>query len=356
MKILMLPRYSREGASSRYRMYNYVPHLESEGFTCESYEMLGNDYLRRRYAGRRRFVWYIASAYAHRLAKAIRAESYDLIWLEKEAFPYLPGWFESRLLRSSTPYVVDYDDADFHNYDQNPCWAVRKILGTKIDSIMHDAVLVVAGNPYIADRAYEAGSRRVELLPTVVDLARYPLVPPPEKDVLTIGWIGTPITSRFLQLLRPSLEKLSRGGRLRVLAIGAGNLELGEVPLEIRPWSEETEVADLQRIDVGIMPLTDSPSERGKCGLKLIQYMACGRPVVGSPVGVNRDLITDGVNGFKATTHQEWIDALMVLSRDRDTRIRMGGAGRNLVEKQYCLQVTVPRLAALLRSVTPVRE
>ena len=121
MKILMLPRYGREGASSRYRMYNYVPHLESEGFTCESYEMLGNDYLRRRYAGRRRFVWYIASAYARRLAKVIRAESHDLIWLEKEAFPYLPSWFESRHLRSSTPYVVDYDDADFHNYDQHPC-------------------------------------------------------------------------------------------------------------------------------------------------------------------------------------------------------------------------------------------
>ena len=105
------------------------------------------------------------------------------------------------------------------------------------------------------------------------------------------------------------------------------------------------------------MPLTDSPSERGKCGLKLIQYMACGRPVVGSPVGVNRELITDGVNGFKATTHQEWIDGgPMALSRDRDTRIRMELAGRNLVEKQYCLQVTGPRLAALLRSVIPVRE
>ena len=95
------------------------------------------------------------------------------------------------------------------------------------------------------------------------------------------------------------------------------------VPLETRHWTEDTEVADLQRIDVGIMPLSDSPWERGKCGLKLIQYMACSRPVVGSPVGVNRDLITDGVNGFKAATHQEWIDALLTLSRDRDTRIRM---------------------------------
>ena len=238
MKIVVPPRYSREGASSRYRMYNYVPPLESEGFTCESYEMLGNDYLRRRYAGagRRWSVWYIASAYARRLAKVIRAESHDLIWLEKEAFPYLPSWFESRLLRSSTPYVVDYDDPEFHNYDQHPFRLVRKILGNKIDRIMHDAALVIVGNQYLADRAYACASRRVEILPTVVDLAIYPLVPPPDNEVFTIGWIGTPITSRFLQLVRPSLEQLCRGGRLRASAIGAGNLELGEVPLEIRPF------------------------------------------------------------------------------------------------------------------------
>ena len=219
---------------------------------------------------------------------------------------------------------------------------------------MQEAALVVAGNRYIAERAHAVGCKRVEILPTVVDLTKYSVVPPPDHEVFTIGWIGTPQTSYLLQLVRPAPEHVCKNGRARVLAIGARNLDLGAVPLEIRPWSEETEVADLQRIDVGIMPLSDSPWDRGKCGLKLIQYMACARPVVGSPVGMNSLLISDGVNGFKATTHQEWVDALLALKDEPDARIGMGAAGRRLVESRYCLQVTAPILAGFFRSIGSV--
>jgi len=101
------------------------------------------------------------------------------------------------------------------------------------------------------------------------------------------------------------------------VVIGARGLRLGGVPLEANPWSEGTKAGELRRIDVGIMPLPDCPFERGKCGLKLIQYMACSRPVVGTPVGVNREIITDGLNGYQATSEEEWVEALVRLKRER---------------------------------------
>jgi glycosyltransferase involved in cell wall biosynthesis len=221
----------------------------------------------------------------------------------------------------------------------------------KIDRIMRGSALVVVGNRYLFDRAKAAGARRIEIIPTVVDLDRYPVSPPPENPTFTIGWIGTPLTARYLELVRPALQALCARGEARVVAIGAGPLNWNDVPLEVRPWSETTEVADLQAIDVGIMPLPDSPFERGKCGLKLIQYMACARPVVASPVGVNVEIVRDALNGFTATTNEEWISALCALKDDRPRRWRMGEAGRALVQEHFSLHLTAPRLAHLLQSV-----
>ena len=116
----------------------------------------------------------------------------------------------------------------------------------------------------------------------------------------------------------------------------------------IRDWDEATETGEIGKFDVGIMPLPDNPWERGKCGFKLIQYMACGKPVVASPVGVNREIVVDGVNGFLASSHDEWVRALERLKSDPELRRTMGANGRRMVEEKYCLQVTAPRLHRLL--------
>ena len=121
--------------------------------------------------------------------------------------------------------------------------------------------------------------------------------------------------------------------------------------LDLVKWTQEGEVPFLQTLDVGIMPLTDTPWARGKCGYKLIQYMACGLPVVASPVGVNRDIVEHGVNGFLAETDAEWRSAIETLLADGELRRRMGAAGRRKVEEHYSLQVWGPRVAQMLRSV-----
>jgi len=273
------------------------------------------------------------------------------LWIEKELLPWLPAWGEMLLACLNVPYVVDYDDAVFHRYDLHPNSLIRTLLRHKIDAVMRHAKLVIAGNDYLADRARQVGAAQVEYLPTVIDLNRYNVVPPTENVTFTIGWIGSPVTCHYLHLVQSALQELCIGGSSRLVLVGSGEISLKGVPLEIRSWSEETENKDIQDFDVGIMPLPNNPWERGKCGYKLIQYMASCTPVIASPVGVNQQIIDNGVNGFLASTQSEWIHALETLRVNKSLRESMGKAGRKKVEARYCLQVIAPRLVSLLRSV-----
>src|SRR5205807_2806167 len=142
----------------------------------------------------------------------------------------------------------------------------------------------------------------------------------------------------------------------RFVVVGAREAALDGVPAEFRPWSEATEVEDILRFDVGIMPLPDQPWERGKCGYKLIQYMACARPVIASPVGANSEIVEHGVNGFLATTDEDWRSALDMLHAAPELRARLGAAGRRKVETAYSTRVTAPRLADLLKSARPANR
>ena len=351
IRVLLLCRYGPMAAATRHRFLQYLPFLTEQGFDIQVETLLDDDYLQGLYTQRSLSRTRIARSYVKRLWLLRKSRQFDLIWTHIEALPFVPGWLESMLMPSGVPYVVDYDDAMFHRYDHHPSAVVRTLLGQKIDRVMREAALVVAGNEYIASRAREAGAKRLEMLPTVVDLDRYPVVPANDSEVFTIGWIGSPASAIGLQVVRPALTRFTRMHRTRVVTVGSGNVELGDVPLEIKPWSESTEVEEIQRFDVGIMPLRDEPFERGKNGFKLIQYMACARPVIGSPVGVNQEIINEGENGYWASTTDEWIHALTLLRGDRELRRRQGNAGRRLVEARYSLQVTAPKLAELLRSV-----
>jgi len=219
--------------------------------------------------------------------------------------------------------------------------------------VMAASDLVMAGNPYLADHAQRAGSTRVEIVPTVIDLDAYEVrAEVADKDALCVGWIGTPQTWQALahpvhKVLDPVLTEQSA----LFLAIGAGMQPETTGTFKILPWSEDTEVSLIQSMDIGVMPLPDTPWTRGKCGYKLIQYMACGVPVVASPVGVNRDIVEHGVNGFLAESDEEWRTAVETLLNDADLRYRMGVAGRKKVEEQYSLQVWGPRVAQMLRSI-----
>lgn len=350
MRVLLLSRYGHLGASSRLRSYQYLPYLNSCGFDVTVSALFGDDYVTSMYAGKIS-VTSILKSYLSRVRWLMNVNRFDLVWVEKEMLPWLPAWIELGLFHSGVKLVVDYDDALFHRYDLHRSSAVRFVLGKKIDAVMRRADLVLVGNDYLGERAKQAGARRVEWLPTVVDVSRYTVSSEEAVSPLTIGWIGSPNTARYLKLLVPVLRKLTATYDVRVLAVGANAEQLNDLPIEVRPWSEESEVAEVQRFDIGIMPLPDEPFERGKCGYKLIQYMACGKPVVASPVGVNTQIVQDGVNGFLAASIAQWEQYLAMLCEDKKLRVSLGNAGRARVESEYSLQIAAPRLASLLWSI-----
>jgi glycosyltransferase involved in cell wall biosynthesis len=246
------------------------------------------------------------------------------------------------------PCVVDYDDAVFHRYDMHDNRLIRTLLGKRIDAVMRQATTVVVGNDYLAERARHAGASRIEYLPSVVDTKRYSIR---EKtgDTFRTGWIGSPITAPYLGLIRDALEEATKQFGARLVLIGSGDQDpLPGVAKEVLPWSEDSEVANVQSFDVGIMPLPDGPFERGKCGYKLLQYMACGLPVIASPVGVNSRIVEQGKTGFLASSTVEWLQALVMLSQNATMRSDLGKAGRKKAEQEYSLQITAPRLFKIL--------
>lgn len=352
MKVLLLSRYSRLGASSRYRSYQYLPFLTEKGVDVTVSAFSSDHYLQQLYSQRSTPVGDIARSYFHRFVQLRKARSYDLVWLEYEAMPWLPYFLES-LLYAGLPYVVDYDDAIFHRYDQHPSPLVRQALGKKIDKVMRNAAVVIVGNEYLADHAHMAGAARVELVPTVVDISKYPKTPQPNNALFTIGWIGTPRTARYLESISRALQVVCGDGRAKLVIVGAPDFRIPGVTIEYKTWSEETEIGEMIKFDVGVMPLRDTPWERGKCGHKLIKYMASSRPVIASPVGVNRYLVEHGVTGFLAGEDQsEWVAAITSLREDSLMRERLGVAGRKKVEAAYCTAVTAPRLLQILCSAT----
>ena len=351
MHILLLPKYSRKAASTRCRYLQYIPYLESCGFKCTVSPLFNDEYLEKRFNVGRAGIVNIVLALVNRLTTIIFSFKYDVIILHCEAFPYLTPLLEKYLAFRKIKYIYDYDDAIFHNYDQHSNRLVRWLLKEKIAEVIAGAKGVIAGNKYLANYALKVNSS-VEIIPTVVDLNRFPKQRVYRSDkTFTIGWIGSPSTTKYIEIAAEAISKVCSTGDCKLILIGACNVSLPGINIERRVWSEDDEVENMQGFDVGIMPLPDGPWERGKCGFKIIQYMACSLPVVASPVGVNSEIVESGRNGFLAKSKADWINALNTLRNDKELRQRMGDAGREKVEAQYCLQVTAPKLVAVLQKV-----
>jgi glycosyltransferase involved in cell wall biosynthesis len=344
--VLALTRYERLGASSRIRFLQFMPALEQQGFTFDVQPLLDNDYVRSLYGGPPVGAGSLLRSYGRRFRALHRRMKYDLIWLEKEALPWLPTWMEIARLEG-IPYVVDYDDAWFHRYENH--W-LSPLLGHKIDAVMRVAHTVVAGNDYLARRARQAGARHVEIVPTAIDLDRYRDLPVARgSEAVTIGWIGIPLNAHYLTIIEPALRAVAADAPIKLHVVGAPvPPELAGIPAESFAWSEDSEIARIAAFDIGIMPLHDTPWERGKCAYKLLQVMAAGKPVIASLVGANAQVVQHGVNGFLANTTEEWTQALRALAADPELRRRMGAQARRTVEDRYSAAIVGPRLAAIL--------
>jgi glycosyltransferase involved in cell wall biosynthesis len=282
-----------------------------------------------------------------RVAQLRATRSADAVILQRRL---LPRWQLAMLRRAARVLVYDVDDALFQrdSYSRKgPDSATRR---ARFAATVRAADLVIAGNEYLAARVAEyAATARVEVIPTCVEPARYSVAAHTRVGAdARLVWIGQ---QSMLPSLTAASEQLSAVAaqcncELRVICDVAPTLP--GVRVALRPWTSATETAELAAADIGVSWLPDDDWSRGKCGLKVLQYMAAGLPVVANPVGMHGQLVVDGATGFLAATQGEWAVAVARLAADPALRLRMGRAGREMVENRYSVDVWGPRLAALL--------
>lgn len=345
IKVLGLALYGPLAASTRYRLGQYVDGLADQGVELQIRHLLDNTYLRRTFDGQAKPWLAMLRAGWQRLADLRAQRDYQALMLHCELFPLMPAWAERLLLRQ--PYLYDFDDAFYLKYQTGRLCRLSPILGNKFDSVMRGAAVITAGNQVLLDYAapHNANAR---LLPTVVDTSRYVPRSRTRGREFRAGWIGSPSTAPYLSELIAPLSALGREGPVRLVVIGGRAPQIPNVEIEECAWSENTEVELINSFDVGLMPLPDDAWARGKCAFKLIQYMACGVPVVASPVGANVDVAQPDC-GLLASNDLQWLEALRILRDQPAHAAAMGIAGRELIEQRYSLHRNLPVLADAIR-------
>lgn len=351
MRLLVLPRYARNGPSSRLRHYQFISYLNAAGFVVDIEPLLPDDYLQLLYSGKRWPYWKKIVALLKRLQILAKTSRYDLVWVEKEVLPFFPAWPERFMAWRRVRFVADYDDAWHLRYRESPLPIVRHLFWRKIEFVMRNATLVTAGNSYLEDIAREGGASWIVQIPTVLDPSHYRVASHRERRPVQIVWIGSSLNTRYLVPIAEALAHVCKSGHAELIVVGGRPVELSGVPARFEPWSEQGESELLAAADIGIMPLDNTEWARGKCAYKILQYMAAGLPVVASPIGVNATIVSNDV-GFLATSADEWTHSLSRLINDVELRDQMGRAGRSKVEREFSLSTWGPQLANLLVEAT----
>ena len=287
------------------------------------------------------------SSLRERIRLVRQAGEHDLVILFKTT-----GFsaIDLKLLHRKNPRIIfDYDDAVMFR-EQKYARNIRLREFEKFVRTVEQCSAVVAGNRFLA-RFAEACGKRTIILPTAVDVSKY-RVRDSEPNELTIGWVGLSDGFVYLHAIQPALQQLTRlFPKLKLRVISDKPLHLDGVTVENEQWQLEREQTNLSQFSVGIMPLADTLWTRGKCGYKILQYMAAGIPVVASAIGANRDIVTHGENGFLAATAEDWVRDISTLAADPVLRRKFGIKGRELVEQKYSLDQFANAYITLMRDI-----
>jgi glycosyltransferase involved in cell wall biosynthesis len=325
--------------SSRFRVLQLVPALEKAGIQCTVLApnpSVGGDLAGYKLIRPVRELLRPLSVLS-RLKALPLIKAHDVVVIQKPlnrfGFVAMEKW-----ITMQKPTVFDLDDAVFHN-----AWNLEGIQTRRIARWAHH---ITAGNQYIREALRQP--QKTSIIPTVVDVNRYQMRTDPEGP-FTLGWTGSGSNLRELLLVKESLAEVLRAtkGRLLIISNQRPPKELEDLPIHFIEWSPEVEATGPAEVHVGLMPLRDIPYNRGKCGFKLLQYMARGIPVVTHPIGANAEIVRNHVDGFWAESQHDWTEALLKLSSSKDLRIQMGAAGRSRVEEFYSVQSVVPNLSEI---------
>lgn len=338
IRLLMLTYGAWDHASSRERAVKYKPLLETNSAYHVRWiprvpEQPKNWFAKLLFPVAKRWL-------AIKRFSLMIFRKWDVIFVQRL---FLPNWALRLLKRRRIPIIFDFDDAIYLNapgQSQNQEHTARMIQA---------ASRVIVSSSELNSFCQQNGESPL-IIPTPVDTDRFMPRSEDFDQIFTIGWIGSFWTTKYLNEIADALEAIAKSRSVRLLLIGADpKFTLPGVPAEIVPWTYEDEPEQIQRMSVGIMPLTDDEWARGKGGYKLLLYMSTGLPVVASPVGVNREIVKHGETGFLASSQDEWIQYLIRLCDDPGLCRKMGVAGRSVVEKKYSRDVCFGKLQRCLK-------
>lgn len=340
--VVIAPYPKGEAPSQRFRFEQYLDFFKDQGYTIEFHSFLSDKTWKNLYKDGSFFAkaFGMMGSFWRRFLLMFKLRSANVIFIHREASmigPPIFEWIIAKILRKK--FIYDFDDAIWlPNYsDSNARFQRLKAYG-KVKKIMKWAHVVSAGNQHLLEFAKQYNPS-VRIIPTTIDLENVHSVAT-NQTVSTpiIGWTGTHTTMNYLEEIVPILRELEETYNFvfRVISNQVPTFELKS--LEFIKWNKETEIEDLAKINIGVMPLTDTIWAKGKCGFKGLQYMALEIPSVMSPVGVNTSIVESGKNGFLCSTSEEWKETLINLLENKALRIEIGKAGFQTVKKSYSLK------------------
>jgi glycosyltransferase involved in cell wall biosynthesis len=355
--IALVPNVLGVSPGQRLRIEAWAPYLEKHGwkvdFFCFEDDALHDVLYHRGHMAAKTMG--MVRCWVAQLRRILRREEADVIFVYREAALIGPALLERLAVRDGTPMIYDVDDPMFISA-RSPTsgwFSLLKFAG-KSRRLFRMSSTTTAVNESLAEYARQFAPD-VVVVPNAVDMARYPMRPPATERARVLGWIGSHSTVGNLDLIAGALRSLtaSHGAVLRL--IGAEAPDLPRVDVDFRPWSAETEVADLLTCDVGLSPVPPSEGSTYKTFYKTLQYMAVGLPVVASPRGSNRDLIEHGVTGFFAETKKEWIAAIERLLADSKLREEIGRAARERVVARVSVNHVLPQITSVFEAAAAKR-
>ncbi len=348
--IAVVPYPTGRVPGQRFRIEQWTSQLSALGIKVDFSPFLSAEALnvlyRRGHLVRKTLA--VLAGWARRASALTSIRGFDVAYVYRELAPLAPAFVEGRLARG-TPVLYDFDDAIYlpTASDANP-WTRRFRSASRIGALCRHARRVTVGNEVLAGFA-RRWNCCVSVVPTTIDTASYVVPDRAPNEVPVVGWTGSHTTSGYLEALLPALRRLRASREFELRVVGAALSSCADSFVKCVAWSAATEVADLEPFDVGLMPLQDDDWSRGKCGLKALQYMALGIAPIVSPVGVNRTIVQDGVNGLHASSEAEWVQRIGLLLDRPDLRARLGRAARQTVEQRYSNRVWAPVMANLFR-------
>jgi glycosyltransferase involved in cell wall biosynthesis len=352
MKILFLTQTSKVGASARYRVYQYSEYLKSKGIEFDIAPAVSDRLLKTQDAPK---IYFYGAQVLRRILDLFRVRHYDVIFLQRDILIHLYPVFEKLIAAINSNIIFDFDDAIYLYPSNKRPNIIFKLLWDrkKIERIIRLSRHVIVSNNYLKTYA-EKFSKNITVIPTSVDLNYYRNNKTQgniDKDIIKIGWIGSLGTFHYLENIFPVFKELAKKYKIEIRVIGARGPSIDGLFISYKDWFKDTELDDISDFDIGVMPLINDEWSRGKSATKLLQYMASGVPAVASGVGINNEIINDGVNGFLAGNESEWVERISILIENAKLRSRIANNARADVEKTYSVQANAPRLIKVIEDV-----